>query len=315
VRLTLLGTSSAIPARERGLQAVALRLDDGRVWLVDCGEGTQHRLLATDLRPSRLERVLLTHLHGDHCFGLPGLLATLGMLGRSAPLALAAPTGVRSWLDATLRTAALRLPYPLEVTELEAPGPVAGGDPSIEAVGLVHRVPSYAYVIREAPRRGHLDVARARRAGVQEGPLLGALAAGRAVVLPDGHTVASEDVLGPARPGRVVVVCGDSLDSRALIDAAPDCDVLVHECTYDASRDAQAREWMHSTTAMVADLARAVRPRLLVLTHFSTRYAAADAPIRIDDLRREVEERCPGQAVVAARDGLEVDVPAREAGA
>lgn len=311
MRLTFLGTSSAIPTRERGLSAVALRLDDGRVWLVDCGEGTQHRLLHTDLRMARIERILLTHLHGDHCFGLPGLVASLGMHGRRDGVEVIAPAGARAWLDVTLRTADARLPFPLAIRELEAGGPIAAGDPSLAALPLVHRVPSYAYAIREAPRRGHVDPARARALGVPAGPLLGALAARRDVTTPDGRRVTPDDVLGPERPGRMVVVCGDSMDSSALADAVPDCDVLVHECTYDASREAQARQWMHSTSAMVAALARAVRPRVLVLTHFSTRYATGGG-IRVEDLEREVAERCPGVRVTAAFDGMQLQVPARE---
>jgi ribonuclease Z len=311
MRLTTLGTSSAIPTRDRGLSATALRLDDGRVWLVDCGEGTQQRLIDTDLRLSRIERILLTHLHGDHCFGLPGLLASMGMHGRREAVAVIAPAGARAWLDLTLRTADARLPFPLEVREIAAGGAIAPGDPSLEAWPLVHRAPSFAYGIREAPRRGRLDAARARELGVPEGAAMGELAAGRAVVVPGGRYVEPASVIGPPRPGRFVVVCGDSMDSSALAEAARGCDVLVHECTYDAARDAQARQWMHSTTATVAALARAVCPRVLVLTHFSTRYAAGDAPIGVDDLRREVAERCPGVEVVAARDGLHVEVPPR----
>ncbi len=313
MQLTFLGTSAGVPTRERGLSAVALRLDDGRMWLVDCGEGTQFRLLASPLRPSRLERVLLTHLHGDHCFGLPGLLASLGLWGRRDPVEVVGPLGLREWLETTLRASATRLAFPLTVQELDPAGGALEARAGIsgEARPLVHRVTSFAYVLREAARRGPLNVERAHALGVTEGRLLGRLADGEIVALPDGRRVGPSQVLGPARPGRTLVLCGDSSDSSSLHGLAPGCDLLVHECTYDASRADKAREWSHSTTADVAALACVMRPRCLVLTHVSGRYSVAGAAFDAQALRREVEERCPHQRVVMAEDGLTVDVPLR----
>jgi ribonuclease Z len=316
LQLTFLGTSAGAPTRERGLSALALRLPGGGLWLFDCGEGTQQRLLASRLRAARLDRVLLTHLHGDHCFGLPGLLASAGLWGRREAIEVVGPRGLREWLDTTLRVSAMHLGYPLLVRELEHPAGGAldlRGGLAVEALPLVHRVPSFAYVVREPARRGHVDTARARALGVPEGPLLGRLARGDAVALADGRRIEPRDVLGPPRPGRTLVVCGDSSDSRALLALPPGCDVLVHECTYDAARAAQAREWSHSTSADVAALARALRPRLLVLTHLSSRYTVPGAEPGTDALRREVETRCPGQRVLVAEDGLAIDVPPREA--
>jgi ribonuclease Z len=313
MRLTFLGTSSGIPTRERSLSGTALRFDDGRVWLVDCGEGAQHRLLHTDLRLARIDRILLTHLHGDHCFGLPGLLATMGMHGRKRPVDVAGPPGLERWLQTTLEVAEAALPFDLRLRELPEPGVIAqDAERTVSAVGLVHRVPSYAYVIREAPRRGALDAERTAALGVPDGPLRGRLAAGETVRLTDGRTVTPGQVLGPVRPGRVAVLCGDSVDSSALVEPARGCDVLVHECTYDAARETQARRWQHSTTAMVAALARAIRPRMLVLTHFSTRYTQGSDALSVADLRRQVAERCDVPDVRVAEDGRSLAVPLRE---
>lgn len=311
MHLTFLGTSAGVPTRERGLSSLALRLPGGVLWLFDCGEGTQQRLLASGLHASRLERVLITHLHGDHCFGLPGLLASLGLWGRSDPVEVAGPRGLREWLETTFRVSEARLAFALELTEL----PPEGGElaprsgVSVQALPLAHRVPCFAYVVREPPQRGALDPGRARAAGVPEGPLLGRLARGEAVVLQDGRRVSPGDVLGPPRPGRVVAVCGDSSDSSSLLALTPGLDVLVHECTYEAARAAQARRWGHSTTADVAALARALRPRLLVLTHLSSRYTVEGASPGVEALRREVEALCPGQEVRAAEDGLGIEIP------
>jgi ribonuclease Z len=310
VRVVFLGTSAGMPTRERGLPALALRLG-GRVWLVDCGEGTQHQLLRTDLRPTRIDRVLLTHLHGDHCWGLPGLLASLGMVGRREPLEVVGPRGLAAWLGATLDAARTHLPFAVEVRELsDAGGRLAPReDLGAEAWPVRHRVPSFAWVLREAPRRGHLDPERARALGVPEGPARGRLAAGETVALPDGTRVEPAQVLGPPRPGRVVVVCGDSADSGVLADVAPGCDLLVHECTFDASLADKARRTGHSTTQDVAALARSVRPRVLALTHWSARYTGREGAAAAEDLVREVAAAAPGVRVVAARDLLELEVP------
>lgn len=310
MRVLFLGTSAGVPTRERGLPALALRLG-GRVWLVDCGEGTQHQLLRTELHPTRIDRVLLTHLHGDHCWGLPGLLASLGMIGRRDPVEVAGPRGLAAWLGATLDAARTHLPFAVEVRELpDSGGRLAPRDGiAAEACPVRHRVPSFAWVLREAPRRGHFDPERADALGVPEGPARGRLAGGEAVTLPDGTRVAPAQVVGPPRPGRVVVVCGDSADSRVLADVAPRCDLLVHECTFDASLADKARRTGHSTTQDVAALARRVRPRVLALTHWSARYTGREGAASAEDLARAVEAAAPGVRVVAARDLLELEVP------
>ncbi len=313
MQLTFLGTSAGIPTRARGVSALALRLESGAVWLVDCGDGTQQRLLRNGVRPSRLERVLLTHLHGDHCFGLPGLLATLGVLGRRDPVEVIGPEGLRAWLETTLRTSGTHLPYPLALHELTGAAALGRrGELDVEAWPLVHRIPSFAYVLREPTRRGHVDSERARALGVPEGPLLGRLAAGEVVTLPDGRRVEPAQVLGPERPGRVLALCGDSADSTVLVEPAHGCDVLVHECTFDATRDEKARLYTHTTSTGLAALARALQPRLLVATHLSSRYTVPGAALGVADLRVELETGCPGQRLVMADDGLTLDVPARE---
>jgi ribonuclease Z len=316
VQLTFLGTSAGIPTRERGLSALALRTGAGPLWLVDCGEGTQQRMLAAELRLSRVSRVLITHLHGDHCFGLPGLLATMGVFGRRDPVEVAGPEGLRGWLETTLAATATRIPYPLALTELAAGRShalEARDGLALEAWPLVHRAPSFAWVVREPARRGALDAARARALGVPDGPLLGRLAGGEAVTLADGRRVEPGAVLGPERPGRVLALCGDSTDSRVLAGCARGCDVLVHECTFETALAAKAREWGHSTADDVAELARRVEPRLLALTHFSTRYTVPGAAPDVEALRAAVAAGCPRTRVVAAHDGLALDVPPRRA--
>ena len=314
MRLTFLGTASGTPTIARNVSGGAIRFEDGSVWIIDCGEGTQHQLLRTDLRPGRIDRIFVTHAHGDHCFGLPGLLASIGVHDRTDPVDCHVPAGLGAFVAAARKTTRLHLPYRYRIHEFDGAGPVTrAGSWTVTARALEHRVPSVAFVLREDERRGRCDPEKVAALGIPEGPGLGRLVRGENLELEDGRVITPDQVLGPSRPGRVVVWCGDSADSRAIIDDARDCDVLIHECTFDASRADQAREWGHSTTAEVAALIAECRPRLTVLTHFSARYSTGEGEIAIADLVRAVEAGAPGCAVIAADDLMHLDVPAREA--
>ncbi len=313
MRLLFLGTSSGTPTRERNVAGAVLRFADGSAWVFDCGEGTQHRLLATDVRPGRIGRILITHLHGDHCFGLPGLLASITVHDRgSAPVEVIGPRGLERWWQVTRQVTGQGLSFPLHFTALDAAaelGERAGH--RLTAVALDHRCPSYGYIVREPDRRGRFDPARAAALGVVPGPDFGRLAAGETVCTANGAKVAPEAVLGPTRPGRSIAIFGDAYRpaaSSAAVAAALGCDLAVMECTYAAERQAHARKWRHSTTAMVAEFLAATGIPRVILTHFSSRYTVGDAVVGVDDLVREVEAGCPGAEVMAAHDGWEFNL-------
>ena len=314
MELTFLGTSSGTPTRTRNVSGAALRFDDGAVWIVDCGEGTQHRLLETTLRPGRIEAILLTHLHGDHCYGLPGLMASLAVHDRSEPVVVAGPPGVAEWLAVTRRVSDLKLGYRYRVVEYAPEGPLDLGleRAAVHVLPLVHRVPSHAFLITEPDRRGRLDPARAAALGIPDGPLLGRLAAGERVTLADGRVVEPAEVVGPPRPGRRLALCGDSADSSSLIGHAEGVDLLVHECTYESGRAEQAAKWGHSTAAQVGTLAAKLQPRQLALNHLSSRYTVGEAPVATEDLREQCALACPGVPVVVADDLMTLAIPARE---
>jgi ribonuclease Z len=295
VDLVFLGTASGTPTTRRNVSGLALRWESGGCWIVDCGEGTQHRILRTDLRPGRIDAILITHLHGDHCYGLPGLLAAIAIHDRGRkPVDLVGPVGLADFVHTVLRVSSAGLPYELRIRELSGDG----GDFRIDgrqvsARPLDHRVPCFGYAITEADRPGRLDAERAAALGIS-GRDLGVVARGEALTLADGSEVAAGSLLGPPKPGHKLVVLGDTCDSSALAQAAADCEVIVHEATYAEEKQKDAWRWKHSTAAMAGSYAKGIGARHLILTHFSARYDGEALPTLHE------------QAAVAAGDGTQV---------
>lgn len=302
------GISSGRPTSTRHVSGMGL--DVGPSWvLVDCGEGTQQQIMRSRLRFGRLKAVLLTHLHGDHVLGLPGLLATLGTDGRTEPFPIVGPVGVARWLEVMLDLPMLGLRFDLEITELDPDvitadpvpiGALAGLD--VSTAQLVHRVPSFGFRFVEADRPGRVDPDRARSLGITEGPALGRLQRGETV---DG--VQPDEVMGAPRPGRIVTILGDTMRADGAVNLAADADLLVHECTYAAAEHELCEQWTHSCTADVASVAVEAGVRAVLLTHFSARYPD---PTK---LAAEVEERVEAVpiTVTAAVEGEPVEVPLR----
>jgi len=315
MRLIFLGTSAGAPTRQRNVTAQALQFDDGSLWLLDCGEATQHRLMQEGLVANRITRILITHLHGDHVLGLPGLLASIAIQGRTDAVHLVGPHGLRELIDTVLRLTDTRLGYPLDIQELDATtgGTVGGfGTITVSAHPLVHRVPCLGFVLREGPRPGRFHPGRARHLGVPEGRDWGLLQRGATVTLLDGTSVRPAQVMDPPGPGRHLVLLGDTNDASGIVPAAQGCDLLVCEATFHSSRLTQALEWGHMTALMTGQLAAACRARTLVLTHLSARHADSQAEIKVEDLRLEAAAQCPDTTVLAAHDGWSLTIPPRE---
>ncbi|MBX7069558.1 MAG: ribonuclease Z [Microthrixaceae bacterium] len=280
MRVIPLGTSSGRPTVARHVSGLAVDL--GRSWiLIDCGEGTQQQIMRSPLKPSRLAAILITHLHGDHVLGLPGLLGTLGMEGRTAPLQIVGVDGIGRWLDVMCDLPILGIDFPMTLTELvdDSLDGVAG-EPlhvadvdgfAVYALALRHRVPAFGYRIVEPDRPGHIDIDAARRAGVTNGPDLGRLQRGESVIGSLGE-VRPAQVIGPQRRGLAVTVLGDTARCDASVSLAFDADLLVHECTYANADQDLAERWKHSTPADATWVANQAGVGHLVLNHFSTRY-------------------------------------------
>ncbi|MFM2080409.1 MAG: hypothetical protein RLZZ219_1091 [Cyanobacteriota bacterium] len=313
MQVTFLGTSSGVPTRARNVSAVALRLPQrSELWLFDCGEGTQHQFLRSDLRVSQLSRIFITHMHGDHVFGLPGLLASLGLAGTCDGIDLYGPDPLRDYLEGVLRTSSTRIGYPLRshrVKEAARSGAVLldDGDLSVRCTLLTHRVPAYAYRVEQKPRPGRFDVERARALGIPPGPVYAELKAGRTVTLDDGRIIRGESLCGPERPGCSVVYCTDTVFCEAAVALAQGADLLIHESTFAHAEAEMAFARQHSTSTMAAQTALAAGVKQLMLTHLSPRYMPGN-PVTPDDLLAEARAIFP--ATELARDFLSVEVSA-----
>jgi ribonuclease Z len=268
--VVFLGTSGSAPTAQRALPATLVRRGGDRL-LFDCAEGTQRQLLRCDVGLVELEEIFLTHYHADHYLGLPGMLKTFSLRGRELPLTIYGPRGLRELL-ASLRRIFGRLPYPLEIVELDPGAGLARGDHRIETFAVDHGVRAVGYALVEAERPGRFDPETASRLGVPDGPERGLLQRGEPVTLSDGRTVRPEEVLGPPRAGRRIVLSGDTAPVATVVEAALGADLLVHEATFLADETERARETLHSTAGGAALAAREAGVKLLALTHLSTRY-------------------------------------------
>jgi ribonuclease Z len=254
-----------------------------------------------------LNDVFFTHFHGDHFLGVIGLVRTLGLDRREAPLRLFGPRGAKKVLGAAIELGVERVPFPVEITELKAGEAVARDGYRIEAFATEHGGGGSAigYALREAERPGRFDPEKAKAAGVPEGPLWGKLQRGETVPLPDGRTVAPDGIVGGSRPGRLVVLTGDTRPCASVVDAASGADLLVHEATFGEEEKERAKDTQHATAREAAQVALAARVRRLILTHVSARYSMS-----ADDLVKEAKEVFPEVAV--ARDGMVVEVGFRD---
>jgi ribonuclease Z len=289
---------------------VALRpAQRGEVWLFDCGEGTQHQLLRSDLNISQITRIFITHMHGDHVLGLMGLLATCGMTAHARGIDIYGPRPIADYVREVSRRTQFQTNYPLEVHTVE-PGKIFEDDEyAVTCALLKHRLPAFGYRVTEIDRPGHFDVERARSLGIPSGPLYGKLKRGERVTLDDGREFDGSDFCGPDLKGRVVVYCTDTTYCRSAVELARDSDLLIHEATFAQVDEGLAVRSTHSTAAMAARVASEANARRLLITHFSPRYFPGNET-EPEDLLREARAVFPETEM--ARDFLSVDVERRE---
>ena len=304
--LTFLGTSASRPTVERGVSSIALTRE-GETMLFDCGEGTQRQMMRYGVGFT-LGDLFFTHFHTDHYLGALGLLKTLALQGREEPLRLWGPRGAQALFKRAEGLGNEKLTYPLIITEVEPDTPILRKGYSIRPFAVEHRQgAAVGYALVEHERLGRFDPEHAKTLGIPEGPLWGKIHKGESVTLPDGRVIAPSALVGPTRPGRTVVLTGDTRPCAATIQASHQADLLVHEATFGDEEAPRAAETMHSTAREAGTVAQMAKVKTLVLTHFSARYSR-DA----SDLGREAREAFTGELLLA-KDGLTVDVPFRDA--
>jgi ribonuclease Z len=258
VKLTFLGTAAAVPTLRRNVSGLALQFEQRREWwLFDCGEGTQHQRLRAPVRSGAIDAIFVSHLHGDHVYGIPGLLGTFSMNGRVRPLSIIGGDGVGAYLECVLATTHHHSTFPLAIS---AP-PYRGREFSVISAPLEHRVPSLGYCIIEDDRPGEFHPEKAMALGIEPGPRYAEL-----------QRANDPRVVGPAQKGRRVVICTDTRPCASAVELARGADVLIHEATYAEDMLAEAEERGHSTAAGAARVAAEAGVGLLFLTHFSVRY-------------------------------------------
>ncbi|MCO0832200.1 ribonuclease Z [Fructobacillus sp. W13] len=278
MELEFLGTGSGQPSKFRNVASIAMKLLDERnaVWLFDVGEATQHQILKTTIRPRKIEKIFISHLHGDHIFGLPGLLSSRSFQGadKNEPLTIYGPKGLKSFVNTALRVSETHLSYPIHFVEIEAGTIFEDETFKVVAEPLRHRMEAWGFRVEEKPHAGELLIDKVKADNIPSGPVYGQLKAGETVTLADGRTVNGKDYLGPAQPGRVIAIIFDTMPTEGAKILAKDADVLVHESTYGVSKDEgkMARAHGHSTTRDAAKLAQEMGVKKLVLTHISARY-------------------------------------------
>lgn len=264
-----LGTAGSVPTPQRGLSATLIQRGSER-FLVDCGEGTQRQLIRIGIGINDISHVLLTHLHADHYLGLPGLVKTWQLWGRTDPVAVYGPRGLLDFLDVLKRLIG-KTDFAVTYHEIGPGGEIPFDDYRVVGVATDHRISSIGYALVEDERPGRFDPDRARALGVAPGPDFGRLQRGEVVEGAVGP-VRPEQVMGEARLGRKIVLTGDTRPCQSVVEAARGADLLVHDSTFTVEEAERARHTMHSTAAEAAQVGRDADVKLLALTHMSFRY-------------------------------------------
>ena len=305
MRLTFLGTSAGLPTTERNVTALALAIDDSKEWyLIDCGEATQHQLLRCRYTLHNLQAIFITHIHGDHMFGLPGLLTSASMQGRTRPLTIHAPEGVEAFVTAALNCGDVHeLPFELHFCRTDLPEfQYQDHYVAVTAHELSHRVPSFAYRFAEKTYSTQLDQDKLDALNVPRGVLWGQLQHDKTITLDNGQTISPEQAKIPAPEPRVAVIGGDNDQPELLLDALKGTHVLVHEATTTQTvLDKVGPVWMHSSAKMVAEAAAKSGVPNLILTHFSGRYRLSRkaGAACVEVLREEAGEYYQGTIALA----------------
>lgn len=306
MKLIFLGTGGSMPTKERGLTSIALRRE-GELLLFDCGEGTQRQMTHTNVSPMKVDAIFITHFHGDHFLGVPGLVQTMSLMDRERNLEIYGPPGTEEKISSLLKIPTYSLKFDIEVRDLTPGDKVRREGYQIETAEIKHSAPGIAYSVVEDERPGKFHVEKAKELGLEPGPKYSHLQEGEAIELSDGTTIEPEQVVGPPRPGRKITYSSDTRPSEEILKLAEDADVLIHDGTFGADLEEEAQEGGHSTVKQAAQIAKEANVEKLVLTHPSPRYSD------LSELENEAQEIFPNSVFVEDLMEIEVDLKDGEA--
>lgn len=278
LELLFLGTGAGVPSKDRNVSAIALTLlqEINSIWLFDCGEATQHQILQTTIKPRKITKIFITHMHGDHIYGLPGLLSSRSFQGGDELLTIYGPAGIKEFVETSLSLSKTHLTYPLHIEEIREGKLFAEEKYTVYCKQLEHGIPSYGFRIVEHDKPGALQAEKLQAIGIKPGPIYQQLKENDVVVTNEGQTLHRDQFLGPTKRGNIISILGDTRSTEKNATFVENSDILVHEATFNHKSSDLAKKYFHSTTTEAATLAKTASIKKLVLTHISSRYQTTD---------------------------------------
>lgn len=305
MKITFLGTGAGLPSKQRNVSSLALHFvkEQGTIWLFDCGESTQHQILQTTIKPRKIEKIFITHLHGDHIYGLPGLLSSRSFQEGTTPLTIYGPSGLEEFVQTSLTISQTKLLYPLHFVEIFDGYQLKLTDYTVDVIALDHGIDSFGYRITEHDQIGELQVDKLMARGIEPGPIYQQIKDNEITHLPNGETIDRKDVVGPIKIGRKIAIFGDTKQPLQFSAFIKNCDLLIHEATFQGDDQALADKYYHSSNVEVAQLAKNAHVKQLILTHISARYQADQLSDFLDQAQSIY------QPITIAEDLLKIKIP------
>ena len=298
MKLVFLGTSAAQPTAERGMTCICLVLDR-EILMFDAGEGAQIAFQKSKLGWNKKIRIFVTHLHGDHCVGILGLLQTMSLQNRTESVDIYGPTGIEEFIAANLKILNFGLTFPVRITRIKEGLVFEDSSYNIHVCEAEHSIPAYSYLFTEKDKPGKFYPQKAKELGIPEGKLWHELQNDTEIKIGD-KTIKPSDVMGEKRKGKKIGISGDTRPTQKLEEFFQDCDYITFDSTYSDTLRNKAKENFHSTAKEAAELAKRARVSNLILTHFSARYEDTEELVN--------EAKTIHDSVIAAKDLLEINI-------
>jgi len=288
MEITFLGTGAGVPSKKRNVSSIALSMlqERNEVWLFDCGEATQHQILNTTIKPRKIAKIFITHMHGDHIFGLPGLLSSRSFQEGKLPVEIYGPESVKTYVETALKTSQTHLQYKINFKDVKEGILFEDDQLKVSAIKLKHGVPSYGYIIEQHDSIGPLLPEKLKERGVMPGPTYQLIKENEKIKLDDGTVIIRDEVTGPPIKGKKIAILGDTLPVQSIVEQIKHADVLIHEGTFKHEDEKLAKDYYHSTAVQAAEIAKQAHVKQLLLTHVSSRYHQDDLIEELNIVKR-----------------------------